>query len=141
MMLEAQAKAGAFMLHSDPSPAPASPSHSRDVPAAPETSSQDSPAPSEPSTKKARVEVPNLVIVPQEPFREAYNKQDSPRTGLLIHGCSGPGSSRDSSADCLSRLSRGTPEAPIKQRPSSSQGCMPQQPGNIAGSNSLQASV
>jgi hypothetical protein len=174
MMLEAQAKAGAFVLHPDPppiecSPAPAAsePAHSRDVPAqssqqGPETTShgasESSPA-QEPSTKKARVEVPNLVIVPQEPFREAYNKQDSPKTGLLIHGCSGP--TRDSPASGFalpSRLSRSSSSshgevsaAPVMTEPASpgaapqrhtaSQSCMPQQqPGNIT-SKSLQASV
>ncbi|KAG0630022.1 hypothetical protein M758_1G148300 [Ceratodon purpureus] len=181
MMLEAQAKAGAFMLHPEPpaigfSPRPASseessePAHSRDKPAesslGPEASSHgasESSPTQEPSTKKARVEVPNLVIVPQEPFREAYNKQDSLKTGLLIHGCSGP--SRDSSALCLShtnlpsRLSKSSSSGHIEvsaapivsmtepgnqgatpQRHSASQGCMPQQHGNIT-SNSLQASV
>ena len=175
-MLEAQAKAGAF-FHPEPPPiefrpAPTSiePAHSRDIPAQSSQLSEpssrgvtESSPPQEPSTKKARVEVPNLVIVPQEPFREAYNKQDSPKTGLLIHGCSGP--ARDSSASCLShtnlpsRLSRSTSSSQVEvsaapivsmaepgsqgsppQRHSASQSCMPQQPGNIT-SKSLQASV
>lgn len=156
MMLEAQAKAGAFVLRPDLAV--------NELEASPalETSSPKETG-HEPTTKKARVEVPNLVIVPQEPFREAYNKQDSPKTGLLLHGCSGPTRNHDTSAASCpsplpSRLSCSSSSAmdaastivPIgaegagvtPQRHSASQGCMPQQqqPGNMP-SKSLQASV
>lgn len=98
MMLEAQAKAGAFVLRPDLAV------HELEASPALETSSPNESG-HEPTTKKARVEVPNLVIVPQEPFREAYNKQDSPKTGLLLHGCSGSTRNNDpSAASCPSPL-------------------------------------
>lgn len=163
------------MLRPDPpliglslAPATSEPAHSRDGPAhssqgsemSSRGASESSPA-QEPSTKKARVEVPNLVIVPQEPFREAYNKQDGLKTGLLIHGCSGPiwDSSPSHHTNLPSRLSRSSSSGQVEgsaaplvsmtesgsqgatpQRHSASQGCMLQQPGNIT-SKSLQASV
>lgn len=97
MMLEAQAKAsGVFGVRSDRAgkeliPPATDAIADRDFP------TQSSPAPEsaaagartsspgyEQSTKRARVEVPNLVIVPQEPYRsEAYRHQGNNKMGLL----------------------------------------------------------
>lgn len=127
MMLEAQAKAGAFVLpgtelasetaNSRDAP-PAQPSQGqatqkptdihRHGSSSPRGTSESSPA-QEPTTKRARVEVPNLVIVPQEPFLEAFNKQDSsklsssPKTaGLLSLPSCGASPSRDNSPSASS---------------------------------------
>ncbi|XP_024371243.1 uncharacterized protein [Physcomitrium patens] len=115
MMLEAQAKAsGGFIPRPElfcnaslPAVASEVPK-SQVVPAQPSQASETAPQQStngsspvrETSVKRARVEVPSMVIVPQEQFREAYNKQDGPKTGLFLHGCSAP--PRDFAASCQS---------------------------------------
>lgn len=152
MMLEAQAKAGAFVLRPELSGIERSESaNSQDLPSqssqGPESAlgnASEGSTIKEPTTKRARVEVPNLVIVPQGPFRVELEKQGSPKVGLP-HGGSAP--SRDPSGSCQfppatlsTRLGKGcTGEAEgvsttgaitegggaTPQRHTASQGCIP----------------
>ena len=95
-MLEAQAKAGAF-FRPEPPPIefrPASisiePAHSRDIPAQSSQLSEpssrgatESSPPQEPSTKKARVEVPNLQQAGQPQDGAAHPRLLGPSPGFL----------------------------------------------------------
>ena len=130
MMLEAQAKAGAFVLRPEPFGVERSESAiSQDLPSqssqgheSVSVNANDSSAVKEPSTKRTRVEVPNLVIVPQGPFKAELDKQQgNPHVGLH-HSNSAP--SRDSSSSCQS------PQANLPTRLGT--GCIGQVEGSSA---------